>query len=245
MKLRRARRLALLGLALATACATPPPRVPLVPLQTDDVTAAAWVTELRGRGAHRAVRAVGKLWVEAEGGKGRVREVILAQRPARLRLETLNLLGQTQALLVIDGEAFGFYDGRTLQQGVRAEQALESLGLRLPPAAAVSALLAAPALPEGAPLEVFDAGGARIVRFPSWRLGFSPLGELSTLDALDAMGRPTWSVRYDRWQEVPGGRYPFEIGLHFAGSELRAELELERVELDPALDEALFRVPGS
>jgi hypothetical protein len=233
---------------VALGCATvlPLPELPLEPLAPDDAVAAAWLADLRERErAHRSVRAVGKMRVEAEEGKGRVREVIVAERPARLRLETLNLLGQTQALLVVDGETFEFYDGTAIQRGGTARQALERLGLELAPDDAVSALLAAPALPAGSPLEVLGADGVRVVRFPSWLVRFSPAGELDGLDALDGSGRLQWSARYERWQDVPGGRYPFAIVLHFRSSQLRAELEMERVELDPALDDALFRFPGS
>jgi hypothetical protein len=236
----------LAALAVASACASLPREPPLVPLAADDATAAAWLARLRERESSlRSMRAVGKLRVEAENGKGRVREVIVAERPARLRLETLNLLGQTQALLVVDGEGFEFFDGRRVERGRSSERALEHLGLELAPDAAVTALLAAPALPEGEPLQVLGGGGVRVVVFPTWRLRFSPVGELRALDALDPAGALEWSARYERWQEVPGGRYPFEIVLHFAGSRLRAELELERVELDLWLDPSLFRVPGS
>ena len=70
----------------------------------------------------------------------------------------------------------------------------------------------------------------------------------SDIDALKQLGwvprrTPAESVaEYAAWREVPGGRYPFSVVLSFPETKLRAELVLDKVELDVPIDAALFRV---
>ena len=59
----------------------------------------------------------------------------------RLRLESLNFLGQTQSLLVTDGTSFWFFDGRALDSGRLSEELLSRrLGVDLGPEEAVAVL---------------------------------------------------------------------------------------------------------
>jgi hypothetical protein len=51
-----------------------------------------------------------------------------------------------------------------------------------------------------------------------------------------------WSAEYGAWRDVPGGRYPTSLALWFPATQLKAELELSTVELNPTLDAGLFRV---
>ena len=69
-------------------------------------------------------------------------------------------------------------------------------------------------------------------------------GDLRGVESFDAFGELRWRAEYNRWQDVPGGRYPFEVVLHFPLTQLRAELELDTVELNPELDASLFRLGG-
>jgi hypothetical protein len=69
---------------------------------------------------------------------------------------------------------------------------------------------------------------------------FTPDGELLQVESLDASGRVRWRAEYDRWRDVPGGRYPYAMAFTFPASELRAELELDEVEVNPVLDPSLF-----
>lgn len=234
---------AVLGLA---ACAALRPTPPLVLIRGEDARVAGWLSRAHTDAAARnALRADATVAVEARERSGRFRQVILAARPARLRLETLNLLGQTQTLLVTDGREYAFFDGRELARGAVTPGVLrERLGIDLEPRDAVDALLVSPGVPEGAaPTAVWGRGDERIVDVDAARLRFAPQGDLSGVNALDADGHVRWSAAYRDWREARGGRYPFGVVLDFPATELRAELVVRDVEVNPPLDDALFRLP--
>jgi hypothetical protein len=241
--LRRAAVLVACG-ALA-ACITPRgPRVEREELRGGDPRVVGWVEQARGEAdRRRSVRAYARVRLESEAGAGRFREVIAAQRPDRLRVETLNFLGQTQSLLVADGDSALLFDGqRAPVEGAPADLLVE-LGLDLEPDAAIRLLLASPPLPSESPQRVFAEGSERVAEFAGQRLRFADDGALLGAAHLAPDGELRWSVEFARWSDVPGGRYPLEIRVYFPRTQLRAEFELEDVELNASLDPQLFRAP--
>jgi len=242
--LKRAARAALACLLLsAAACATPGGPA-FEPVAGEEAALRARVETLHAEASRRErLRAVGKLRVESRDGSASVKEVVLVERPARLRLESLNMLGQAATLLVIDGERFSFFDGKTLEDGAVGSELLRSrLGLALEPSEAVSALLVAPLETDWQPRAILGRGAEREVRLAGQSLRFSAAGDLAALSALDEDGAERWRAEYADWRDVPGGRYPFSLVLSSPETELRAELELTDVELNPSLDPSLFRV---
>jgi outer membrane biogenesis lipoprotein LolB len=214
-----------------------------------------WLATAREEmGGRRSIRAFVKLRIDSEQGKGTVRAVIVAERPDRLRLETLNMLGQTQTLLAVDGKSFAFYDGRgPVEQGTTEPQVLrERLGLDVEPLEAVALLLAAPVLPAQPPrrisaLRVWGApvpSEERRAEFDAGSVRFAGAGELREVASIDPGGRLRWQAQFEGWRDVPGGRYPSELRISFPETGLRAELSVEEVELNAALDAQLFRLPG-
>lgn len=240
---RAARAACALVLLAAAACATPG-GPPFEPVAGEDAQAQARIDATTAEaGARRSLRAVGKLKVASPDGSTSVKEVVLAERPAQLRLESLNLLGQASTLLVTDGSRYSFFDGSRLESGALVPEVLrDRLGLAFEPGEAVRALLAEPLEGARAPAEVLGRGAERLVKLPGQALRFAPTGELAELIALAPDGRVRWSAAYADWQSVPGGRYPFSLVLFFPETRLRAELELAQVELNPSLDPTLFRV---
>ena len=238
-----------LAVALATAvvlggCGTLTPPNLLVPVLGEDERIQSWLARSRVEGAERlTLRAVGSVKLKSPSGGGRTKQVILAQRPARLRLESLNFLGQTQTLLVTDGENYSFFDGRSFFGGpVSRGTLVEHLGLDFEPEEAVEALLVAPRVADESPRAILGAGDERVVDLGTKRLHFGPGGQLLGMEALDSAGALRWRITYGRWRSVLHGRYPFAMGLFFPYTELHAELVLKEVELNPELDPALFRV---
>ncbi len=214
------------------------------PVAGEEQTMRARVERAVAEASERqTLRAVGKLSVAGPGGSGSVKQVILVERPERLRLESLNVLGQAATMMVTDGKGYAFYDGKTLDTGaVSAEILHDRLGLAFTPAEAVGALLAAP-LPVVWPARgVLARGPERAVLFADQSLHFGADGELAAIESLDANGAVRWVAEYAAWREVPGGRYPFNVVLSFPETKLRAELVLDKVELDVQIDEALFRL---
>ncbi|MEE9281461.1 MAG: hypothetical protein V3V67_14910 [Myxococcota bacterium] len=236
--------LALLGLALG-GCATRAPQDGFTPIDFEREQILERLRELQASGAERrTIRAEGSLRVKSPSGSGRFRQIILAERPTRLRLESQNPLGQTLSLLVTDGREYSFYDGEQINSGLASPFVLaDTLGLDLRPGEAVDALLVSPLTLRGTPRAVFARDLDREVWMEFERLRFAPNGDLQSYTALDVGGNVRWNAEYGAWQSVPGGRYPFHLVLSFPRTELRAELELRSVELNPELDRALFRAP--
>ena len=216
------------------------------PIAGEDESMRALVERAIGEADVRhGLRAVGKLHVAGPGGSGNVKQVILVERPARLRLESLNVLGQASMLLVTDGARYAFFDGKTLDDGDVSDETLrERLGLAFAPAEAAGALLVAPKPVVWPPLAILARGAERELSFADQTLRFADGGELAAIESLDASGGVLWTAEYATWRAVPGGRYPFSVVLSFPGTKLRAELELQAVELNPKLEASLFRVGG-
>jgi outer membrane lipoprotein-sorting protein len=241
---RLARAAGALAPLLLSACALfgrPPAFAPIV--GEDEAMRARVERVVADAHARQTLRAVGKLRIEGPNGSGSVKQVVLAERPGRLRLESLNPLGQAATLLVTDGARYAFFDGKTLERGdVSAEVLRERLGLGLSPDDAVLALLVAPREPlDWPPTAVLGRGAEREVVMGTQSLRFAESGELAAIASLDPNGVLEWSAEYGGWRDVPGGRYPASLALWFPATRLRAELELSQVELNPPLDAALFR----
>jgi outer membrane biogenesis lipoprotein LolB len=241
-------RLIPLALALASGCAAPGV-VPEVLTESALASPAerarveGWLVSLREEmAARRSVRATGKLRVESERGGGSTRAVIVAERPDRLRLETLNLLGQTQTLLVVDGENFAFFEGRSIERGLTDPDVLRfRLGLDLQPLEAVALLLAAPDLPEGAPEQVWIAGEERRAEFATHTVSFSADGELRRVSVREPGGPERWTADFADWQPAGDGRFPGSLSFEFPETGVRAELRVEAAQLNLELEPRLFR----
>ncbi len=230
--------------ALAGCLAARGPELAQREIAGGDPRIASWVEQARaGAESRRTIRGYARVRIDSEAGAGRFREVIAAQRPDRLRVETLNFLGQTQSLLVADGAHAVLFDGRQAAEGAPDALLLE-LGLDLAPADAIELLLASPALSRESPQRVLAEGGERVVEFTDQRLRFAEDGALLGAAQLGPDGELRWSVEFARWSDVPGGRYPLEIRVYFPRTQLRAQFELEDVELNAALEPQLFRAPG-
>ena len=244
--MRRRLRLWMAGLAIGMAgCASLAPPPDFRPVYGEDERIGVWLQRFTEEGETRqSLRALVSLKLDSPSGSGRVKEVILAERPARLRLETLNMLDQTHTLLVTDGEVFMFVDGKRREEGLVLPGLLRrTLGVDLEPEEAVLALLVAPNLPLRSPDQILGHGGERIVDLGSERLHFGSDGQLLGLEVLNPEGSVRWRAEYGGWRPVPGGRYPFSMVLYFPATELRAELRLKDVQLNPDLSPSLFTAP--
>jgi outer membrane lipoprotein-sorting protein len=212
-------------------------------LRGGDPRVSDWIERARSEAeARRSIRAYARVRIQSDAGAGRFREVIAAERPDRLRVETLNFLGQTQSLLVADGARATLFDGQRASDGKPAELLLE-LGLDLAPDDAIELLLASPALSRESPQRVLAEGAERVAEFSDQRLRFAEDGALLGATQLDADGALRWSVDFARWSDVSGGRFPLEIRVYFPRTQLRAEFQLEDVELNASLEAQLFRAP--
>jgi hypothetical protein len=249
----RRRAAALLGLAAALACRSP---LPVAPLPPDDPRPAAWLAELRDRGDEReGLRATARVSLSGQHGASFARQILVLERPARLRVEVLGILGQRALVLVTDGESYSLWRAETggLEEGpVHPGILFEVAGVPLTPEDAVRLLLGAPALGDGAERAAGEAlpdGGIR-VRLEgagAWHaLDFDAAGRLRVYAVLAGDEPPLLRVAWDDYREVAGRAFAHRVDFDFPRADAHAEVELRRVELNPALPDGLFELdlPG-
>ncbi len=226
---------------------------PVRPLPADDLRPAALVAALaRDADARHALRAVAQLALDGPAGSGRAKHVLVAEQPARLRVETLGFLNQTLALLVTDAGRFRLFDvrERRLHEGEVYPGLLgEVAGVALTPEDAVDVLLGAPAPPE--PLRAANAlllpdGGLRADLLGEGgdlrrRVEFDPEGRLRRMEAHDEAGA-RWAASFDDYRALGSTSFAHEIELVFPPTATRARVSFRRVELNPELPPDVFRL---
>jgi hypothetical protein len=237
-----------LGLLLAAGCRTTGP--PLTPLPPGDERPQRLLEALDARAAERrALRGRAELAVDGDDVRVRGRQILVAERPDRLRVEILGFLDQTQAVLTTDGEGYElFTTERGHESGAVYPGLLYSVArIDLEPRDVVDIVLGAPrpdprlelaralSAPDGA-LRVELAGPRR-----RETLVFDAEGRLRML-LREVRGRRLWEARYDDYAPVSGTPFAHAIALDFAASGVRAQLSLRDVELNPELPDALFRL---
>lgn len=135
---------------LTFACrSTPPPGILHgAPLPLDDARASRVVDAQLELGASRnALRGSARVALAGPDFKLNRPQNIVVERPARLRFEVIGLFEQLAAVLVSDGERYGFYDAGTgeMEQGPITPNLLWELAqVDVEVAEAVGILLAAP-----------------------------------------------------------------------------------------------------
>jgi len=251
----RARALAacLFAALLALACAgARGPRV--TPLPAGDTRPSALLDALARAGeARRSLRAIARLAMDGPAGGGRARQILLLERPARLRIEILGLLDQRIAVLTTDGAEYRLYraEDRSLTGGPVHDALLwEVAGLAVTPEQAVRILLGAPAAPDGARL----AGGTQLAdgrvrlelrapdRLEATRLEFDAEGRLAGWAWLGADGEPLQEARFADYRPLGDDAFPYEVELLDRTTGAEARVRFTNVELNPVLDPALFEL---
>lgn len=249
---------ALLGLCacagLLLGCRTAIP--PAIPLPADDprprAMLAAWEAHAAAR---RGLRGVAKLAVDGgtDGVRLRGKQVLVVERPARLRVEILGFLNQTAAVLVTDGDTFEFFDAeeRRFERGeVHPGLLWEVAHLALTPEEAVGLLLGAP-LPEEelvvASARTAGEGGLRVALADATgavrrEVAFDAEGRLREVAALRGDGVVEWRAGFDDYELLDGMPFAHEISLDVLAGHTLATLSLRDVELNPELPDGLFRL---
>jgi len=222
----------------------------------DAARSAALVDGLAVLGASRSgLRAGARVSIEGQRRAAFARQLMLLERPARLRLEVMGVLGQRVAVLATDGVRYDLYRAETpgLESGeVHPGILFEVAGLALTPEEAVRLAL-------GAPLEPGEAGGAAaggsvlaggVVRVElrgapdalRRTLDFGPGGELRRYAVHGPDGALVLDARYGDYKDVGGTPFAHAIELELPAADSRAEIHFQWVELNPVLGDELFRL---
>ena len=251
----RARALvAVLAVALAASACGAPRGPRATPLPAAGLRPAALLDALARAGeARRSLRAVARLAIDGPAGGGRAKQILLLERPARLRVEVLGLLDQRVAVLTTDGAEYRLYraEDRSLTGGPVHDALLwEVAGLAVTPEQAVRLLLGAPEPPPGARLTggtLLADGRLRLdLRadgvLETTRLEFDPAGRLSGWAALGADGEPLQEARFADYRPLGDDAFPFEVELRDHTTGAAARVQFATVELNPVLEPSLFEL---
>ena len=246
--------LALTALLALAGCRTLAPA--LAPLPADDPRPAARLRELLDLAAQRSsLRAKARVSIEGQRRASFAQQLLLLERPARMRLEVLGVLGQRVAVLATDGAHYDLY--RAERPGIETGDVhpgilWEVAGLALTPEETVRLALGAPLSAEEQPSVAESAalpdGGLRIEL--GYRAGdvrrtleFDAGAALTRYAVRDAAGTLVLDAHYGDYRDAGGSRFAHEIAVELPAVESRAEIRFQWVELNPALEASLFRLP--
>jgi len=247
---------ALLAL-LVFGCRTPVPAGP--PLAVSDPRPGAWIERLAtSAGELQTLRGRTRVSIEGTAGGAFARQLLVVERPARLRLEILGMLGQRVAVLATDGERYDLFRAELpgVETGDVHEGILwEAAGLPLTLAEAVELAFGTPvgaaprvgaarSIPGGAGIEVDldrTEQGAYVT------LEFGAEGRLVRYVRHSAVGAEVLDAHYRDYRDVGGRSFAHRIDVDFPAAETRAEILFQSVELNPELPEHIFRLqlPGA
>jgi hypothetical protein len=243
-----------LGLAVlclaATACQTLP--TPGAPLSPADPRPAGLLAALASeREARHAIRASARVSLSGQRGGSFARQLLLVERPARLRVEVIGLVGQRVAVLATDGQRYDLYRSETglVEHGeIHPGVLYEVAGIPLTPEQAVMLLLGAPetgaaSLPNS--VRLFPDGAIHV----AWRGGgvdsvleFDAEGRVRRYAVTVENGAALLRVAYDDYRLVAGVPFAHRVDFDFPRAHSRAEVAFRAVELNPLLSDDLFRI---
>jgi hypothetical protein len=235
------------------ACASPPT---FQPLPSDDprrdFLISNWLEQVHQRSS---MRGLARLAVDYDDGKTghRSKQLIVLERPSKLRVEVFGLLNQSLAVLVTDGERFNVYraEDRSLRSGIVHPGWLwREAGIALRPDEAVGVLLGAPIIDDTlVPTRARqDADGRIQIDLESaegeirQRVSFDREGRLGEVEFLDSAGDRVWRAQFDEYRDVGGSPFAHAITLDVAAGMTHAEVAFRKVELNPDLPADLFQL---
>ena len=243
------------GLLLASACRTV---VPAVPLPPDDPRPTAFLSRWAELAAERrGLRGIARLAVDADAVEIRGKQVLVVERPARLRVEILGFLGQTQAVLVTDGDRFELFraDNGGFESGeVRPGLLWEVAHLALTPAEAVGLLLGVPTLDAALRMVRAERTGEGEIRIDladasgtlRQRVVFDAEARMREVVMFESDGGVAWRARFDDYAHVGDAPFARKISLDVRAGDTHAEISFRDVEINPDLPDGVFalRKPG-
>lgn len=197
-------------------------------------------------GQFRSLRALARLDYAGPEGKNSFQEAILAQRPDRLRLETLSFLGAIMIVTVDDREILGYLPREDVfLRGQRSKENLRRLTkipLPLEVAEITALLLGLPPVNTGAAPQ--QDGNS--LRFPAAD-GGQDIVAFETNDAvptrwerLNAGGEAEISVKFSDYTATPAGLFPLRIAIESATQKRRLEVRYQEPELNATLPAEIF-----
>jgi outer membrane lipoprotein-sorting protein len=198
------------------------------------------------RGTIQSLRAVARVRYTSPSESRRAKQIIVAERPDRLRLEVLSPFGTVFVLSATDGTLAAYSrDESTVYRGSASPENLARYaGVDLPIAMAVDLLLGTPPVggaeggvvsrsERGVQLWQNTAQGAQV----TW---FTALFEPVRYEQRDAEGYVQLRATFDAFASVDGMRLPTLLDLELPPSRERIEIMLRDPEVNPVLARSVF-----
>lgn len=237
----------LLTAAIATACAPARPKLVGEQLSRDF---AAGLMQVRTETSARisSVRGLAKVMVRSPEKSISGTQVLLAEKPDRLRAETLSPFGSPLLLLAADGEKLRvFLPSQNLFYSGAATSANLGRFVRLPLKLTdlVGVLLFQPPMIEAASEKAFELldGGWLLVRSGASRRQELIFNDEQLVTEVSYYDRDTLLLRISYGQFSEGvERFPLLFGLEIPGQEITASLEFSEPEVNVRMQSGLFRL---
>jgi len=184
----------------------------------------------------RSVRGTARVRIESPGLNGSVVELVAAEKPGRLRLATLDFFGNPAALLVADGDRFGFYDARTrtwYRGTATPENVSRFLPVVLPPSELVTILCGSAPLVRGRATEASPGNGLVQLVVAAGEVGQRiEVGEglaiessrVRRADPDPAAQAAFYDLDFDAFRQAGGVRFPMEVRLDAPHARSRVKL---------------------
>ena len=241
--MRRLRPLAAVA-ALAALAACGPPRTPPPALSLDPAELLAQVKAAQAN--VRSVRGEARVRVEGEAFKGAVRELVAAEKPDRLRVDTLDFFGNPVAQLATSGGRFTLYDARArvVYRGAATPANLARLvPLPLPADALVTILCGSAPLLDGRPASAEPGRGVVLLELAGdGRTQRLEIGEHAAIERSERSGAGGYALRFEHFRFRPGGRLPNDLVLRSDSPSVKLELHWTDVEVNAVVEASLFRI---
>ena len=234
--------------ALGSRCGVPVEPPAGGPTGVDDALARL---AARARGLS-SVRGFATIEAWHDGQRIKLQQIVLAERPAKLRVETLSPFDQPLSYLATDGERLSMYvlgEQRYLTGAASAQNVARIFPLRLAPAQVVEALLGGLVVPAGDRQLRWDGdrGEYQItVRDAAGRTGAEAWLRADDLAPTEVHGEApsgdAWTLEVQGWDDAAGRALPRRVRFRMESGGTDVRFRWDERELNPAIPAAAWRI---
>jgi len=247
----------LLAAASLYGCAASRPPSPQRPPATLPSVAELDAALATRRSALQGLRAVARLRYTDGADTASARQAVVVERPDRVRVEVLSMLGAVFLLVTDHGQLTAYVrDEHTVYRGAASPQNLARYArIGVPIDALVDLLLATPAAGDGGgPADVsFDPqrGAVLLQRAgdgATYRVWFSDRALPVAAEVWDSAGDTAWRARFEAYREAGGLAVATHVAVELPASAQALDVVLQDVDVNPRIDRSIFALqtpPGS
>lgn len=231
---------------LAGCAARSTPRPPAAPLGSLPDAQRILGALAERRSAVRGVRAMARLSYSSPEESRRAKQLLIAERPDRLRFEILSPFGTVFVLTAADGvlAAWAREESTVYRGSASAENLLRYAQVDLPVPTAVDLLLGTPPLASASDRVVSADDGAVELWQDTGRsvqvLWLTPALEPLRYEQRAADGHVLLRATFAEYSAIDGVRIATQLGIELPADQRRLDIALSETEVNPVLTDAVF-----